>query len=231
MKQNKLLDFERSNKLSVLIQCDDSGFPKQSLTKQISISIADVNEQSISISLSKNTVAENAGLGTIIGEINVEDPDRGQTHSCALLRNPFDTFEISGNVFKVKQNMYLNYEFKSVMDVIIQCNDSGLPMQSIKKELSIKVTDVNERPQYLSMSNYRVPENSANKLVGTLKTRDPDKNDVKFHYELVRGMDFFTLVNNKLFTKIEFNYEKRRSYGIEIRSTDCAGIIIIENIL
>lgn len=162
----------------------------------------------------------------------MSDPERDQTHSCALLENPFQTFEIiltssAGkdlSIIRVKQNMYLNYEFVSVMDVVVQCNDSGIPMQSFQKQFTINITDVNDRPHYLSISNYRVAENAAaGELVGTFRTRDSDRWDVHFDYELVRGKDYFQLVKNQLFTKITFDYEKRDSYRIAIRSTDSAG--------
>lgn len=223
VEESRFLDFERSKTISVLIQCSDSGIPKYSLKKQISIIIQDVNEPPVSISLSKAMVVENAKSETIVGKINVKDPDRNQIHFCNLLKNSFNTFKISENILKVKENKYLNYEFITIMYVFVQCNDSGTPMQSIKKQLSINITDVNERPHYLSLSNYRVAENAANKLVGTLRTRDPDQIDVKFFYELVRGMEFFILITNQLFTKTQLNYEKKSSYEIEIRSTDCAG--------
>ena len=118
----------------------------------------------------------------------------------------------------------LNYEFFSVMDVVIQCNDSGVPKKSFKKHFTINVTDINERPRFFYISNYRVGENAAaGELVGTFQTRDPDHGDVHFDYELLRGTNYFQLVKNQLFTKMTFDYETRDSYRIEIRSIDKGG--------
>ena len=198
------------------------------------LQVIDINEPPTDINLSNNTIVENSKIGTIIGHLTVSDPDHNQTHSCALIRNPFQTFEItstlsSGNrdqffLLTVMQNLYLNYEFVKDMDIVIQCNDSGIPIQSFKKQFNINVTDINERPHHLYISNYRVGENyAAGKLVGTFQTRDLDIWDNHFHYKLLRGTNYFRLVKNRLFTKITFDYEKRDSYEIEIRSSDSAG--------
>ena len=184
----------------------------------------DINEPPTDINLSNYTVAENANVGTVIGNLSIEEPDRGQTHVCILLDDPLNTFEILGNLFKVKQNVFLNFERANIMSVLVQCVDSGIPKQSFKKQLSVVIADLNERPFSMSISNARVAENSANRSIGTFRTMDPD-GDVQFNYKLLRGTEYFALRSNELLTKIKLNYEKKNSHEIEVRSTDSGGII------
>ena len=183
----------------------------------------DINEPPTDINLSNHTVAENSKVGTVIGNISVEDPDRGQTHACVLLDNAQNTFELVNDLLKVKTNTFLNFERANIISVLIQCDDSGIPKQSFKKQLSIIIADVNERPVFMSLSKATVAENAANEFVGTLQTIDPDAKDKLFNYKLLNGANHFVLKGNQLLTKIELNYEKKNAYEIEVRSTDSGG--------
>ena len=62
------------------------------------LQVIDINEPPTDINLSNNTIVENSKIGTIIGHLTVSDPDHNQTHSCALIRNPFQTFEITSTL-------------------------------------------------------------------------------------------------------------------------------------
>lgn len=184
----------------------------------------DINEPPTDINISNYTVAENADSGTIVGKLNVKDPDSGQTHSCVLLDDAQNTFALINDILQVKQNKLLDFERSNKLSVLIQCDDSGFPKQSLKKQISIFINDVNEQPTSISISKTTVAENAVNEFVGTLQTSDPDAKDNIFIYKLMKGEDYFMLKKGKqLFTKVDLNYEKKNSYQIEIRSTDSEG--------
>ena len=184
----------------------------------------DINEPPTDINISNYTVAENADSGTIVGKLNVKDPDSGQTHSCVLLNDAQNTFALINDILQVKQNKLLDFERSNKLGVLIQCDDSGFPKQSLKKQISIFINDVNEQPTSISISKTTVAENAVNEFVGTLQTSDPDAKDNIFIYKLMKGEDnFMVKKGNQLFTKVELNYEKKNSYQIEIRSTDSEG--------
>lgn len=134
-----------------------------------------------------------------------------------------NTFELVNDVLKVKESKLLDFERSNTLSVLVQCDDSGIPKQSLKKQISLIIRDVNERPLSISLSKSTVAENSMNEFVGTLTTNDPDAKDNFFIYKLMKGEDSFMIMGNRLFTKIKLNYEKKNSYQVEIRSTDSEG--------
>ena len=178
--------------------------------------------------LSNNTVAENALPGTVIGNLIVSDPDSDQTHSCKLVDDAQNTFELNNNILTVKTTTLLNFERASTTSILASCRDSGFPAETLTKQLTIVIDDVNEKPIALTMSRTTVAENAADELVGILTTSDPDISDTLFTYTLVKGSDQFVLKNEQqLFTKDELNFEKKNSYDIRLRSTDRGGTFCV----
>ena len=87
------------------------------------------------------------------------------------------------------------------------------------------MTNVNESPTDISLSNSSVAENQpSGTTVGNFTTTDPDAGDTHT-YTLVAGMGdvdnaSFDIVGNQLRTKASFDYETKKSYSIRVRSTD-----------
>ena len=82
------LDYEAQSQFTVRIQSEDNGRLPLSLAKDFKITIIDVNKAPVNITLSPVNIAENSAPGTVIGQLNVTDPDnygsRGawQSHNC-----------------------------------------------------------------------------------------------------------------------------------------------------
>ncbi|MCK4858030.1 MAG: discoidin domain-containing protein, partial [candidate division Zixibacteria bacterium] len=93
------------------------------------------------------------------------------------------------------------------------------------RTITVNVTDVNEAPTDISLSNNTVSENEpADTTVGTFTTVDPDSGDTHT-YSLVAGIgdtnnDMFTIASGQLQTAMAFNFEDQNSYSIRVRSTD-----------
>ena len=87
------------------------------------------------------------------------------------------------------------------------------------------MTNVNETPAVLNLSNNNIPENQpAGTAVGTFSTTDPDAGNT-FTYTLVPGAgstdnSSFTIVGSTLQTNASFNFEGQTSYLVRIRTTD-----------
>ena len=165
------LDYEAQSQFTVRIQSVDSGSPPLSLAKDFKVTIIDVNEAPVNISLSPANIAENSSPGTVIGQLNVTDPDnygsRGlwQSHNCQVIRSEVGNFRVQTNLLVIGSTN-LDYEHAALILVQVRCSDSGSPPLSLVKVLSVTVDDVNEAPTRISLSNDVTAENQSPMLIG-----------------------------------------------------------------
>ncbi|MCX8130520.1 MAG: S-layer homology domain-containing protein, partial [Clostridia bacterium] len=98
-----------------------------------------------------------------------------------------------------------------------------------EKQLTITITNVNETPTDITLSNNSIAENTASgSSVGTLAGIDPDAGS-SFTYALVSGTGdadnvSFSLTGNTLKTNTTYSYALKNSYSIRIRATDAGGL-------
>jgi hypothetical protein len=94
--------------------------------------------------------------------------------------------------------------------------------------LSLVTFDVSQVPTDISLSASSIAENnSANAVVGSLTTTDPDSSDAH-SYSLVAGTGssdnaLFSISGNSLQASESFDYESKSSYSVRVRSTDFGG--------
>ncbi len=97
----------------------------------------------------------------------------------------------------------------------------------------IVVTNVNDAPTDIALSNSSVNENQpVGTAVGNFSTTDPDAGDTHT-YTLVAGAGdtdnaSFQIVGNELRTNAVFNFEAKSSYSIRVRSTDSGALFFEE---
>ncbi len=172
--------------------------------------------------------AEN-GTGTVY-TATANDPNGGQL-SYRLFGLDSDLFNINSRTGAITFKEAPNYE--APRDVL---NDNVYAVQVIAsngvvqstKTYSIAVTDVNDAPQDISLSNSTVQEGSAvGTIIGNLLSADDDPGNT-FNYALVSGNgsddnSSFTLVNNQLRLNTVPNFETQSIYSIRVRTTDQGG--------
>ena len=129
----------------------------------------DVNETPTGIDLSNDQVAENEPVDTVVGTLTSVDPDTGDTFTYTLedLAGHADNaaFDISGDQLITKE--VFNFELQPSYSILIRTTDGG--GLSFDKEFTITVTDVNEPPTDIDLSNDLVAENEpVDTVVGTL---------------------------------------------------------------
>ena len=187
------------------------------------------NQAPTNIGLSSSTVGENQPVGTAVGTLSTTDPDSGNTFAYALVSGTGSTdngsFSISGATLQTAA--VFNYEAQSSYNVRIRTTDQG--GLYFEKAFVITVTNVNEAPTGIALSNSSVSENQPiGTSVGTFTTSDPDAGDT-FTYSLVSGTGStdngsFTISGSTLQTAAVFDYETQNSYSIRVRSTDAGGL-------
>ncbi|MFM7930560.1 MAG: cadherin repeat domain-containing protein, partial [Pirellula sp.] len=199
------------------------------MEKTFLITVIDVNEAPTNISLSSNTIAENAATNTPVGTLSTADPDAGNSVTYTLVAGSSDAdnaaFNIAGSILRATNTF--NFEAKSSYSIRVRSTDQGGLFT--EKTFTIAVTNVNETPTDISLSSSSIAENAgANAVVGMLSTIDPDSGNT-FMYSLVTGVGdadnvSFSISGNSLRATSSFDFETKSSYTIRIRSTDQAGL-------
>jgi len=165
------LDYEVQKSFMVKVQSNDSGTPSLGLVQDFQITVLDVNEAPVNITLVPANITENSQPGTAIGQLTVTDPDnygpRGklQTHTCQVAGNQIGKFVIQSNVLAVG-SASIDYELASVISVKVKCTDTGSPPLSLVTTLFITVIDINEAPTAISLSSAAIAENQPPSLIG-----------------------------------------------------------------
>ena len=77
MADGTLLDYESATSHSVTVRVTDAG--GLTYDETFAINLTNVNEVPTDLSLSANSVAENAANGTVVGIVTGTDPDTGDT--------------------------------------------------------------------------------------------------------------------------------------------------------
>jgi len=194
----------------------------------VSVKVECVNDPPTDLALSPSSLKENEPAGTEVGSFTTTDPDPGDTFTYSLVTGEGDadngSFEISGDKLKAKAS--LNFEADSSYSVRVRTTDSG--GETFEKQVTITVTDANDPPTNLALSNNEINENEpAGTEVGALSTTDEDVADT-FTYSLVTGEGdadngSFEISGNKLKAKASFNFEADSSYSVRVRTTDSGG--------
>jgi uncharacterized protein YggE len=215
--------------LNVRVRTTDS--TGRSLDNTFTIAVTDINEAPTSVAISNDTVAENIAIGTSVGTLTSTDPDSNNTFAYALVSGTGDTdnaaFTIVGDELRVAAT--LDFETSPSYSVRIRSTDQG--GLSVDQILTIAVTNVNEAPTSVSLSNSSVLEaQPIGALVGTLATTDPDSGDTHV-YSLVAGDGgadnaSFAVNGGELLTAEVFDHATKDAYTIRVQSTDAGGLSV-----
>ncbi|MDD7805765.1 MAG: cadherin domain-containing protein [Endozoicomonas sp. (ex Botrylloides leachii)] len=96
-------------------------------------------------------VTESAANGTAVGQVNVDDPDFGDTHSFMLIDDANGRFSIDSTtgVITLADTSQVDYDDASSHDVVVRVTDSG--GETLEQTLTIEVAQGNRAPESLSL--------------------------------------------------------------------------------
>jgi len=116
-------------------------------TKDVAITVTNVNEAPTNAALSASSVAENTSTASAltIGALSTTDPDSGNTFTYSIVGGADQNdFQISGSNLQFKSGTTLNFEAKPSYAVTVRSTDQGGLYYD--KAFTINLTDVNEAP-------------------------------------------------------------------------------------
>ena len=218
LQVNGALDHETEDKYDITIRTTDSGglFYEEAFT----ITIKDVNDAPIDISLSKSDVDENKSVGDDVGALSTTDQDGGDSHIYSI-QTAGVPFQINGE--KLEVGGPLDFETTPSYDITIRTTDSGGLFYD--EVFTITINDTNDAPTDIALSNDNVDENSAvDTVVGNLSTADVDAGDTHTYSIETAGMPFKIANGNELQVKDAIlDFETQDSYTMTIRTKDSGG--------
>lgn len=217
------LNFEEKPSYSVrIVSTDVAGAGYE---KTFTITVNDINDAPEVLELDNDTADENQESGISIGSLTATDDDPNDTHTYSLVAGTGDTdnasFTLEGA--ELKAAVAFNYEDKNAYSILVRADDGNGGV--LDTQFTINVSDVNETPTDLLLSNSTVAEGQESGVeVGTLSATDEDTND-SYTYELVAGdgdtgNGSFNIDNNKLLTGTSFTFSTQSTYLVRVKVTD-----------
>ncbi|NIB42091.1 DUF4214 domain-containing protein [Pseudomaricurvus alkylphenolicus] len=176
-----------------------------------------INDAPTQITLNKASVAEN-DLGAVVGELTVIDPDEEDQHTYQVND---ERFEIVDGQLQLRSDLSLDFETQSSVQIEITVTDEeGLELTQL---FDIEVTDVNESPFDLQVTDTVVLEKIAGAVVGDLFVSDPDIAD---SHQFSVDDDRFEVLNNQLRLKagVFLNADTDEAIFTTITATDNGGL-------
>lgn len=189
--------------------------------------VALVNQAPTEILLSNISIAENTVAPAEVGILTAVDANIDDSWIFSLVAGDGDNdnskFSIVDN--KLTATEVFDFESNTQFSVRISVADTaGLTFESA---FIINVTNVNEAPESLSLSNVVIDEEQpAGTMVGTLSATDPDAGNV-FTYSLVAGdgsndadNNMFAIAGSDLKTAAVLDFETKQVYAVNIMVSD-----------
>ncbi|TYL84331.1 VCBS domain-containing protein [Bradyrhizobium cytisi] len=169
-------------------------------------------------------VPENSAPGSLVGLLSDTDPDAGDTANYVLTDDAGGLFAIS-NGNQIVTTAPLDFEQAASHQVTVQVTDHA--GATFSKNFQIDVTNVNEAPTDITLSNHAVAENAPGfTVVGNLSAVDPDAGGTATYTLVDDAGGLFTLVANQLVTTGPLDYEQAASHQITVRATDGGGLTV-----
>ncbi|RNC86599.1 MAG: hypothetical protein ED554_12755 [Synechococcus sp. YX04-3] len=220
-------DFETKDIYQIRLQTEDTG--GLTFQESFTLTVNDLNEVPIDLSLSKLTFDENIAVGSTVATLTSDDQDTSETHVYGLVNgegdNDNNAFTIDGDQLKIVDSP--DFEAKDSYQIRLQTKDAGGLI--FEKTFTLSVNDITEAPTDLVLSKLTFDENIAvGSTVATLTSDDQDTNETHF-YGLVNGEgdkdnNAFTIDGDQLKIVDSPNFEAKDSYQIRLQTKDAGGL-------
>ncbi|KAI5642703.1 cadherin domain-containing protein [Phthorimaea operculella] len=179
----RYLDRETSPIYSLIIGAIDTGIPPQTGTATVKISLTDVNDNGplFDVAGFDGSVYENEPPNTHIATLSAKDPDlppNGAPFSYAIIGGKHQSYvKVQRHTGVLLTTRKIDRELTPYLEIVIQIEDSGVPVMRSNYTISIKVLDRNDNPPtprsahvLVYAFNNKVPSGK----IADVKPNDPD---------------------------------------------------------
>ena len=217
---NEVFDFEKKNNYN--IRTKTTLVNGMSTEKEFVISIVDV--LSTSIALSNSKVFENEPMNQFVAKISTITLDTSDSYKYSfgnIGSNDNVSFAISND------SLFANkvFDFETKNSFVVYLVSTSLSGVSITRPFTIIIKDSLDVPTDIALDNNIIVETlPSNTFIGKLNTIDANRQPVLYTYALVSGNGSadngnFIVRNDSVFSNEVFDFEKKITYDIRIRST------------
>ncbi|XP_058268038.1 protocadherin gamma-A3-like isoform X29 [Hemibagrus wyckioides] len=230
------LDYEKARKYEIGVEAKDQGGLGDSA--KVIVDLIDVNDNAPTITIMSfsSPVFEDAPLATTIAMLSVKDLDVGENGLVTCSVNPPTPFKLQSpirNYYTLVTGAALDRERVAQYNITITASDSGSPVISSSKLLTIKVSDVNDNPPKFLKNAYttHVTENNSPGLsIFKLSAHDADSNqNARISYFLEESavggsyVSSYISINTdsgEVYAVRSFDYEQMKNVKVCIRAQD-----------
>ena len=217
---NEVFDFEK--KKTYNIRTKTTLVNGMSTEKEFEISIVDV--LSTGIALSNSKVFENEPLNQFVAKISTVTLDTSDSYKYSfgnIGSNDNVSFAISND------SLFANkvFDFETKNSFVVYLVSTSLSGVSITRPFTIMIKDSLDVPTDIALDNKVIVETlPSNTFIGKLNTIDANRQPVLYSYTLVSGIGSadngsFIVRNDSVFSNEVFDFEKKTTYDIRIRTT------------
>jgi len=219
-------------------------------TATVSVTVNNVNDAPDDILFNGLTsptllLAENSPTNTVVATLSTHDVDNdvvaGTDSFIYTLANNFGgAFKIVGNQIQVQNGALLDFEAaQNTFNLNVTVSD-GHPGGSYSEAVTVQLTNVNEAPVNVALSNTSFAETAANGFViGNLSASDPEHTAVKFdltndafgRFRIVfdnASHQYKLAVAENLLIDHQTN-DLNHPYNIQVRATDATGVSSLQD--
>jgi len=197
---SKSLDFETKNQHVLIVTVTDGGGLTD--TAQVTINVADVNEQPNAGADQTVSVAENAAAGTPVATVAATDPDSGggndvdnnfENLSYSITAGNDDGFfAIDASTGAITTTGAIDFEAHQQFVLAVRATDGGTLYD--EQQVTINITDVNEQPNAAANASFETAFVSAAtdatdgwSVIGNVAQSTEQKTDGSFSAKLTSG--------------------------------------------
>ncbi|NJK83608.1 MAG: cadherin repeat domain-containing protein [Saprospiraceae bacterium] len=221
---------ENSGSITVAGDIEFSAIPSYVLTVQVSdgeftaqaninITVEDVivSNQAPTVDEATFTIAENASVNDVVGQVVASDLDGTIALYEIILGNEADKFQIDASTGQITVKNTLDFETLASYTLTVKVSDNGVPVLNDEASITINVSDVNEAP-VVTIADFSLPENQTAGVVATVTSTDPETEPVT--YTMEGGTPFSINETGDISLNSVLDFETTASYNLNITATD-----------
>lgn len=216
----------------------------------VNVTVNNVNDTPTDLVLNGNaaltevSIAENSANGALVASLAAIDPDNAfgvvnDAFTFTLADNIGGRFQIVGDEIRVQNGALLDFE-NAVHDYTLQVTANDGHGGTITEDVVVHITDVNEAPASVAVSNTVFTETAANNFViGTLSATDPEATAVSFaltsdaggRFKIIHDAAGYKLaVADNLLIDHRPDGDGAHVYAIEVTATDANGASTVQTL-
>jgi hypothetical protein len=198
-------------------------------TKEIVVTVKDINEKPILTIAPQVTISENA-KGAELSAVTVVDPEKDTI--AYEIRNGQaidDRFEVKAGKLKLKDNLSFDFETEASLTLTVMAIDNGKPnldgagKLDDTQTIAITVKDINEKPVLTLDAQASLDENVTGGDLAAIALVDPEKDAIAYTFKIgTKIEDRFEVKNGRLKLKdgVAFDFEKEAQFTLSVMATD-----------